>query len=91
VALIRRLRSDEGVQAAWAVNKRFRLLLTEAEPSRIRRRLADFYEAAIDAQLLEATRLAGTVQTWWPAVLVALMTHEVTNAAPKASTGSSSR
>ena len=39
-----------------------RLLLREREPSNLRRRLADFYEAAIDAQLPEATRLAGTVQ-----------------------------
>ncbi len=67
------------VQAAWAVKERLRLLLAESEPSRIRRRLADFYEAAVDAQLPEATRLAGTIQTWWPAVLTALL-HDVTNA-----------
>jgi transposase len=67
------------VQAAWAVKERLRLLLAESEPSRIRRRLADFYEAAVDAQLPEATRLAETIQAWWPAVLVAL-THDVTNA-----------
>jgi transposase len=67
------------VQAAWAVKERLRLLLGEHEPSRIRWRLADFYEAAIDAQLPEATRLAGTVQTWWPAILVALL-EDVNNA-----------
>jgi transposase len=50
------------IQAAWAVNER--LLLAEREPSRIRWRLADCYEAAVDAQLPEATRLAATVQTW---------------------------
>jgi transposase len=61
------------VQAAWAVKERLRLLLAESEPSRIRWRLADFYEAAIDAQLPETTRLAGTIQTWWPAVLTALL------------------
>jgi transposase len=61
------------VQAAWAVKERLRLLLREREPSKIRWRLADFYEAAIDAHLPEATRLAGTVQTWWPAVLTALL------------------
>ena len=61
------------VQAAWAVKERLRLLLDEHEPSRIRWRLADFYEAAIDAQLAETTRLAGTIQTWWPAILVALL------------------
>ena len=67
------------IQAAWAVKERLRLLLAEREPSRIRWRLADFYEAAIDAQLPEATRLAGTVQTWWPALLTALV-DDVDNA-----------
>jgi transposase len=67
------------IGAAWAVKERLRMLLAEHEPSRIRRRLADFYEAAIDAQLPEATRLAGTIQTWWPAILVAL-TERVSNA-----------
>jgi transposase len=61
------------IQAAWAVKERLRLLLAESEPSRIRWRLADFYQAAIDAHLPEATRLAGTIQTWWPAVLTALL------------------
>ena len=37
---------------------------------------------AIDAQLSEATRLAGTVQTWWPAVLTALLA-DVDNARTK--------
>jgi transposase len=60
------------VQAAWAVKERLRLLLAEQEPSKIRRRLADFYEAAIDAELPEANRLADTIQTWWPAILTAL-------------------
>ena len=67
------------VQAAWAVKERLRQLLAESEPSRIRWRLADFYQAAIDAHLPETTRLAGTIQTWWPAVLTAL-TAEVDNA-----------
>ena len=44
------------IQAAWAVKERLRLLLAEREPSKIRWRLADFYETAIDAQLPEATR-----------------------------------
>jgi hypothetical protein len=39
----------------------------------------DFYDTAIDAQLPEATRLANTIQTWWPAILVAL-TYDVSNA-----------
>jgi transposase len=33
----------------------------------------------IDANLPEATRLAKTVETWWPAILVALI-HHVSNA-----------
>jgi transposase len=41
--------------------------------------LADAYEAAIDAELPEATRPAKTIETWWPAILVAL-THDVSNA-----------
>jgi transposase len=60
------------VGAAWGVKERLRMLLAESEASKIRRRLADFYHAAIDAQLPEATRLAETIQTWWPAILVAL-------------------
>ena len=67
------------VQAAWAVKERLRLLLAEREPSKIRWRLADFYQAAIDAQLPEATRLAETIQTWWPAILTALL-NDVDNA-----------
>jgi len=67
------------VQAAWAVKERLRLLLAESEPSKIRWRLADFYEAAIDAQLPETTRLANTIQTWFPAILVALR-EDVNNA-----------
>jgi transposase len=67
------------IGAAWAVKERLRMLLTAHEPSRIRRRLADFYDAAIDAQLPEATRLAETIQTWWPAILVAL-TEDASNA-----------
>ena len=67
------------IGAARPVKERLRMLLAESEPSRIRWRLADFYEAAIDADMPEATRLATTIQTWWPAILVAL-TEQVTNA-----------
>ena len=42
------------IGAAWGVKERLRMLLAESEPSKIRRRLADFYDAAIDAQLPEA-------------------------------------
>jgi transposase len=67
------------IGAAWGVKERLRMLLKEREPSKIRRRLADFYDAAIDAAMPETTRLAQTIQTWWPAILVAL-THDVSNA-----------
>jgi transposase len=67
------------IGAAWGVKERLRMLLAESEPSKIRRRLADFYDAAIDAQLPEASRLAETIQTWWPAILVAL-TEDASNA-----------
>jgi len=67
------------IGAAWGVKERLRLLLKERQPSKIRRRLADFYDAALDAAMPETTRLAKTIQTWWPAILVAL-THDVSNA-----------
>jgi transposase len=69
----------EEIGAAWGVKERLRLLLGESEPSKIRWRLADFYDAAHDADMAETTRLANTVQTWWPAIRVAL-TEQVTNA-----------
>jgi transposase len=67
------------IGAASGVKERLRMLLAEPEPSKIRWRLADFYDAAIDAQLPEAIRLAETIQTWWPAILVAL-TEDASNA-----------
>jgi transposase len=78
-AMLDRCDPTKEIGAAWAVKERLRMLLAEREPSTIRWRLADFYEAAIDAQLPEAARLAKTIQTWWPAILVAL-TQDVTNA-----------
>jgi transposase len=67
------------IGAAWGVKERLRMLLAESEPSKIRWRLADFYHAAIDAAMPETTRLAQTIQTWWPAILVAL-TEDASNA-----------
>ena len=64
------------IGATWGVKERLRMLLKQREPSKIRWRLADFYDAAIDAATPETTRLAKTIQTWWPAILVAL-THDV--------------
>ena len=45
----------------------------------IRWRLADFYDAVIDANMAQTSRLGGTIQTWWPAILIAL-TEQVHNA-----------
>jgi transposase len=67
------------IGAAHAVKERLRLLLAEHEPHLIRRRLYDFYDAAASAHMDESTRLARTIEAWWPAVLVAL-TEDVTNA-----------
>lgn len=50
------------IGAAWGVKERLRMLLKEREPSKIRWRLADFYDAAIDAQM--PARLAKTIETW---------------------------
>jgi transposase len=78
-AMLERCDPTNEIGAAWGVKERLRLLLAESEPSRIRWRLADFYDAAHDAAMPETTRLATTIQTWWPAILVAL-TEQVTNA-----------
>ena len=78
-AMLDRCDPTQEIGAAWGVKERLRLLLAEHEPSKIRWRLADFYEAAIDAAMPETTRLAQTIQTWWPAILVAL-TYDVSNA-----------
>jgi hypothetical protein len=52
------------IGAAGCVKECLRLLLGGCEPSKIRRRLADLYNAAIDAATPETTRLAQTIQTW---------------------------
>ena len=67
------------IGAAHAVKERLRLLLAESDPPRIRARLFDVYNAAADAHMDETTRLAKTIETWWPAILTAL-TEDVTNA-----------
>lgn len=67
------------IGAAHAGKERLRLLLAAFEPDQIRRRLYDFYDAAARAEMDETTRLARTIETWWPAVLVTL-SEDVTNA-----------
>ena len=67
------------IGAAWGCKELLRLLLAERDPTRIRRALWRFYSACVDANMPETTRLATTIETWWPAILVAL-TENVTNA-----------
>src|SRR5512135_1506339 len=69
----------EEMAAAWAVKEMLRALLAAREPADIRHRLFRFYEAVLAVDLPEATRLAETVQTWWPAML-AFLRLRVTNA-----------
>ena len=78
-ALLDRCDPSNEVGAALGIKERLRMLLAESEPSRISWRLADFYGAALEAAMPETTRLAKTIQTWWPAILVVLTEH-VTNA-----------
>ena len=56
-----------------------RQLLTQHDPTRIRAALWRFYIACAEADMPETTRLATTIETWWPAILVALTEH-LTNA-----------
>jgi len=67
------------IGAAWAVKERLRMLLAQTEPERIRDALWRFYDDAAAADMPETTRLATTIETWWPAIMVAL-TADVTNA-----------
>ena len=67
------------IGAAWGVRERLRLLLAERDPARIHHRRYELFRDVVDADMPETTRLAGTIETWWPAVLVALTT-DVTNA-----------
>ena len=67
------------IGAAWGVKERLRLLLAETDEHRIRHRLYEFYRDVAQADTPETTRLATTIETWWPAIHVAL-TMKVTNA-----------
>ena len=63
-AMLERCDPTNEIGAAWGVKERLRMLLAESELSKIRWRLADFYDAALDAAMPETTRLANTIQTW---------------------------
>lgn len=71
------------ILAAWIAKEQLRTLLASAKRGAhrhdVRDRLWAFYTWCADADIPELTRLAQTIQTWWPAVEVFLRT-EVTNA-----------
>ncbi len=67
------------IGAAWGCKERLRMLLAERDPDQVRRRLWDFYQACATADMDETTRLATTIETWWPHILVFLQLG-VTNA-----------
>ena len=70
--------TDE-IGAAWGCKELLRQLLAEHDPDRIRHRLWRFYDACARAEMPETSRLAATLETWWPAIAVALA-EQVTNA-----------
>jgi transposase len=67
------------IGAAWGCQELLRQLLDQQDPTRIRAALWRFYAACAEANMPETSRLATTIETWWPAILVAL-TEQVTNA-----------
>lgn len=71
------------ILAAWAGKECLRQLLDPVEggvrPYEIRAKLDQFYTCAADADVPELTRLAETVETWWPEILSFLQLR-VTNA-----------
>jgi transposase len=67
------------IGAAWGVKELLRQLLA-AEPGHdARRRLAAFYQAVLRADMPETTRLAETIDAWWPQIL-AFLQLRITNA-----------
>ncbi len=80
--LVAVLRADDPtneIGAAWGVKELLRQLLAAREPHVIRRRLHAFYQAVITADMPETTRLANTIDRWWPEILAFLDTG-ITNA-----------
>jgi transposase len=67
------------IGAAWGVKERLRQLLAAPTPHDARRRLARFYHDVLIADMPETTRLADTVDSWWPAI-EAFLRLRVTNA-----------
>ena len=67
------------IGAAWGIKELLRQLLAATDRSTISARLHRFHEAVLVADLPEATRLAQTVDDWWPEILGFLETR-ITNA-----------
>jgi transposase len=70
--------TDE-IGAAWGVKERLRMLLAATDRHTIAARLHRFHQTVLTADLPEATRLAETVDAWWPEILGFLDTR-ITNA-----------
>ncbi len=71
--LVRVLAADDPtdeIGAAWGCKELLRQLLAAHDPAEIRDRLWKFYSACAAANMAETTRLATTIETWWPHVLV---------------------
>lgn len=61
------------VQTAWTIKERLRMLLDSGKDETLAaQRLWRFQTIAADSGLPEAATLAGTIDTWWPAIQVAL-------------------
>ncbi len=58
--------------AAWGLKELLRRLLAAREPADLRARLWAFYSACAAGDMPETSRLATTIETWWPHVLVFL-------------------
>ncbi len=71
------------ILTAWIAKEELRALFalarTDAHRDQIRHRLDVFYQWCADADLDELNTLAGTVETWWPAIEAFLATG-ITNA-----------
>jgi transposase len=71
------------IAAAWAVKERLRQLLQASDLVDLERRRALFDDAVTAAAMPETDRLATTVNAWWPAIEVLIVTG-VTNARTEA-------
>lgn len=67
------------IKAAWTVKEALRRLLAATDRHTISERLHAFHETVIAADMDETTRLATTLDRWWPELLAFLETR-VTNA-----------